>query len=248
MSEARRRPRGRFEIGLLRIVGHHLKKISFLRLTRPRGLPNDPPSRELLNWAIAAYAFPWLRHFESLISGIVVLNDSGHRAAVRIVGRSSYQLCAHVYYVKKHLKQHLDLQDLVKARDFLLPITSGSRYVNDLYPDTSGEFPTGAHISKAVKCFQEVMPKDSLDDYSYLSEYCHPHMMAFMQDYQWTSPNTIDFAESISFGAFGAITSSAIQGLLAVQELLQLGHENTVRKTVVGLLNEIAERGKTLYT
>jgi hypothetical protein len=75
------------------------------------------------------------------------------------------------------------------------------------------------------------MPKDSEDDYSYLSEHRHPNMMAFLQHYRWTTPETIEFADAVPFGAFGAIAGSSIVGLLAVEELLRIGNEQEIRKS-----------------
>lgn len=229
----------------LRLIAEHLRQISFPRLTRPRVPPHEPPTAELVNWGIQAYCLPWIRHFGVLISGMVTLSDSNNKAAVRIIGRSSFELCAHIYYVKKHLKQHLDRKDLSAAWEFLLPIATGSRYINEIIPRESSLFPEAAHISKAINCFKEVMPKDSHEDYSYLSEYCHPNMMAFMQHYQWTTPDTIEFVEPDVFGAFGAIAASAIQGLVAADGLLVMGKEKEIWRVVRRLLLTLVERDKT---
>jgi hypothetical protein len=150
---------------------------------------------------------------------------------------------AHIYYVKKHLKQHLDANDLAAAWKFLLPVSTGSRYINELYPEGEELFPVGAHVSKAVKCFKEIMPKssDDDDDYSYLSEFCHPNLMAFSQHYRWTSPQTIEFLDATSDGASGAITASAIQGLLVLYELLGIGHETDIRTAIADLLRVLAK-------
>jgi hypothetical protein len=230
----------------LRLIAANLKQIKFPRLTRPRVLPHEPPTPELVSWGVQAYCLPWIRHFGVLISGIVTLTDSDNRPAVRIVGRSSFELCAHVYYVKKHLKQHLDRKDLAAAWKFLTPIATGSRYIreqddSELNKKYTHLFPDAAHIIKAVNAFKEVMPKESHDDYSYLSEFCHPNMMAFQQHYRWTTPQTIDFVDSVTFGAFGAIAGSAIQGLVAADELLGIGNEKEIRKAIRELLLALIE-------
>jgi hypothetical protein len=231
-------------LDLLRLIADHLKQIKFPRLTRPHGLPHEPPTQDLVSWGIRAYCLPWIRHFAVLISGVVTLYDTNNRAAVRIVGRSSYELCAHAYYVKKHLKQSIDRKDLSAAWKFLLPIATGSRYINELYPEDSALFPTAAHISKVINCFKEVMPEDAKEDYSYLSEYCHPNMMAFMQHYQWTTPETIDFVDAVPFGAFGAIAGSSLMGLVAAHDLLVIGNEREIRKAIRKLLHALAEQDK----
>jgi len=231
---------------MLRLTAEHLKRIEFRDLIRPQLGPGNPPTLELVQWGICAYCLPWVRHFGALISGIVNLCDSdNNRAAVRIVGRSSYELCAHVYYVKKHLKQHLDAKDIAAAWNFLLPIGTGSRYINERHPEGSALFPAPPHIKKAVNCFKEVLPKGMDDDYSYLSEYCHPNVMAFEQHYRWKNPTTIEFVNQVPFGAFGAIAASAIPGLMAVDELLGMGGEKEVRRAIRTLLLAIVESGQT---
>jgi hypothetical protein len=126
-------------------------------------------------------------------------------------------------------------------------LATGSRYISEQDTEINrklgGLFSPPAHISKAINCFKEVMPKDSQDDYSYLSEFCHPNLMAFMQHYQWTTPETIEMI-AVPFGALGAIAGSAIQGLLALNELLEIGDERTVRKVVHGLMVDLAEHAK----
>ena len=231
-------------VSMLRLIAEHLKQIKFQQLVRPKVSPNDPPTIELIQWAIQAYCFPWIRHISSLINGIVSLIDSDNKAAVRIIGRSSFEFCAHAYYVKKHLKQHLDRKGLTAAWKFLLPIGTGSRYINEFHavPEESELFPAGPHIGKAINCFKEARPKDAEEDYSYLSEFCHPNMMTFKQHYRWTTPYTIEFLDQVEFGAFGAIVGSTIQGLMETSELLNLANERQIKNAILLLLKAIIEQ------
>src|SRR5437588_5423527 len=231
-------------VSMLRLTAEHLKKITFPQLVRPALGPKAPPTIELIHWAIQACSFPWIRHINALINGIVLLIDSDNKAAVRIVGRSSYELCAHAYYVKKHVMQYLDAKDLAAAWKFLLPIGTGSRYINEFHstPEESELFPVGPHISKAINCFKEATPKETEDDYSYLSEFCHPNMMTFSQHYLWTTPYTIDIVDQVEFGAFGAIAGSTLQGLMAIRELLTIGNERQINGAIVRLLEAIVDQ------
>jgi hypothetical protein len=95
------------------------------------------------------------------------------------MARSVYELGAHTYYVKKHLKQHLDLQNYDAAWNFLLPVIMGSRYMSEQFPTTAETFPTAAHISKMINSFAEVMPGKPAEDYSYLSEFSRSNSFAF---------------------------------------------------------------------
>jgi len=232
-------------VSMLRLTAEHLKKIRFPQLVRPALGPDEPPTIELIQWAIQAYSFPWIRHISALINGIVLLIDSDNKAAVRIVGRSSFEFCAHAYYVKKHLSQHLDRKGLAATWKFLLPIGTGSRYISEFHstPEESELFPAGPHISKAINCFNEVM-QGTDDDYSYLSEFCHPNMMTFSQHYLWTTPYTIDFVDQVEFGAFGAIAGSTTHGLMVVRELLRISGEQQVNSAIVKLLEAIVEQAR----
>jgi hypothetical protein len=231
-------------VSMLRLTAEHLKKIKFPQLVRPALGTNAPPTIELIQWAIQAYSFPWIRHMNALINGIVQLIDSNNKAAVRIIGRSSFEFCAHAYYVKKHLKQHLDHKDLATAWKFLLPIGTGSRYMSEFHstPEQNELFPVGPHISKIVNCFKEARPKETEDDYSYLSEFCHPNMMTFSQHYLWTTPYTIDFVDQVEFGAFGAIAASTTQGLMEIHELLNIGNERQINDAIFRLLEAIVDQ------
>ncbi len=230
-------------VSMLRLTAEHLKKITFPQLVRPALGPNAPPTIELIQWAIQMYSFPWIRHINALINGIILLIDSDNKAAVRIIGRSSFEFCAHAYYVKKHLSQHLDRKDLAAAWKFLLPIGTGSRYISEFHStqEESELFPAGPHISKAINCFKEVM-QGTDEDYSYLSEFCHPNMMTFSQHYRWTTPYKIDFVDQVEFGAFGAIAGSTTHGLMVVHELLRIGGERQVNSAIVKLLEAIVEQ------
>jgi hypothetical protein len=231
-------------ISMLRLAAEHLKKITYPQLNRPALGPDAPPTIELIQWAIQAYSFPWIRHMSALINGIVLLIDSDNKAGVRIIGRSSFEFCAHAYYVKKHVKQYLDQKDLAAAWKFLLPIGTGSRYINEFHgtPEESELFPAGPHISKAINCFKEATPKETEDNYSYLSEFCHPNMMTFSQHYRWTTPYTIDFVDQVEFGAFGAIAGSTIQALMEIQELLQIANERPINGAIARVLTAIADQ------
>lgn len=149
-------------------------------------------------------------------------------------------------YVKKHVKQYLDASDLAAAWNFLLPIGTGSRYINEFHgtPAESELFPVGPHIRKVVNCFKEATPKETDDDYSYLSEFCHPNMMTFSQHYLWTTPRTIEIVDQVEIGAFGTIAASTTQGLIAIHELLGISNEGQTSGAILRLLKAIV--GPTL--
>lgn len=227
---------------ILRLVAERTRHFSFPNLWRPPIPPNEPATRELVNWGARAYSFSWIRHFSTLVNGIITLKDAGNGPSAMIVARSVFELGAHAHYVKKHLKQHLDARNMNAAWNFLTPITTGSRYINEKHPEESEMFPVSAHISKVIKCFGEVLPEDAQDGYSYLSEFCHPNMLAFLQYYRWPNPNEVQFIDHEPQGVFGSITAACIAGLLAIEEMLRLTKERTVLLCLRKLFKAVLEQ------
>lgn len=230
----------------LRTVAEMSAKFAFPNLSAPDKDPKTPPTRGLLNFGMRAYCYPWIRHFSSLSNGVIILKDAENIASARIVARSLFELCAHVYYVQKHLKQHILAKDYTAAWKFLTPIAIGSRYMNEHHPDRGPSVPAPPHISKVVKCFRERIPKKSWEDYSYLSEYSHPNTMAFQQHYKWLNSGTVTITDQIPVHGFlGPTTGASIQALLAADELLGLAEEREVRAQLRKLLEAAAKLAET---
>ncbi len=227
----------------LRFIAEGAKRFSFPNLPRPHVPANEPATSELVNWGARVYCFSWLRHLSVLLSGIVTLKDAGNTPSARIVARSVFELGAHAYYVKKHLKQYIDAGNLPAAWKFLTPVTTGSRYINEQYPEETEMFPASPHISKAINCFGERMPEDAQEGYSFLSEFCHPNVLAFSQYYEWTDPHTVSFTDDHEplEGVLGSAAAASIEGLLAIEELLRLTCEGEVRGSLHELLEAIAQ-------
>ena len=123
-----------------------------------------------------------------------------------------------------------------------MPIATGSRYMNEHHPEGSEMFPASAHISKAIKCFGEILPEDARGDYSYLSEFCHPNMFAFSQYYRWLNPGEVRFVDHEPQGMFGSTTAACLAGLMAIEEMLRLTKEKTVRFSLHKLLEAVVEQ------
>lgn len=65
--------------------------------------------------------------------------------------------------------------------------------------------------------------------YNHFGQRFGPNLMAFMQHYQWTTPETPEMVNAVPFGD---TTDSPIQGLFALNELLEIGNEREVRKSI----------------
>jgi hypothetical protein len=227
---------------LLRLIAQNLAKIEYPDLIRPPRSANSRTNSEIVKWGSCVYSCALVRHLSALLNGVVTLHDARNTPAARIVARSCFELGAHAYYVKKHLKQHMEKDDWQAAWNFLTPITTVSRYTREQFPEEPDMFPLPAHISKVINCFREVTPKEAHDDYSYLSEFTHPNTMAFLQHYEWADPATIRFASSPIHGYMGSIVASGVEGLVAIDELLGLSNESAVRPAIRGILVQIAGR------
>ena len=232
-------------IDTLRFIAKRTTAFSFPNLTRPSLSPEQPASLELVNWGAQVYSFSWLLHLSALLNGLVTLEDAGNRPSAIILARSVYELGAHAYYVKKHLKQHIDAKNFDEAWKFLLPVTTGSRYMTEKFPSTGDMFPTAAHISKMIKCFSEVMPEDAIENYSFLSEFSHPNSFAFGQHHDWMTPYEVSFVPHKASGMFGATAAACLHGLMAIRELLHLTGEESVKISVQRLLIDMADDKNT---
>ncbi len=225
------------------LIAQRMKQFTFPDLKRPPVPAKAPATRELVNWGAQVYCYSWMRHFSTLVRGIVTLKEADNTPSARIVARSVFELGAHAYYVKKHVKQHIDAGTFSAAWEFLTPIGVGSRYINEQHPEESEMFPSPPHISKAINCFGERMPEDAQEGYSFLSEFCHPNVLALFQYYEWADPQTVTFVDDHEplAGIFGPTAAASLEGLLAIEVLLWLTHEREVLCSLRELLEAIVE-------
>jgi hypothetical protein len=154
-------------------------------------------------------------------------------------------LGAHAYYLKKHLRQFTQAGDLEGASEFLTPIAIGSRYISEQNPKDTKMFPSPPHIKKAINCFKETLPPYAVENYSYLSEFCHPNVLALMQYYDWIGPGVATFVDhKHPEGTFGPTVAAALKGLLAIDDLLLLAEEKIVRGWLHQLFDALAQQIK----
>jgi hypothetical protein len=115
--------------------------------------------------------------------------------------------------------------------------------MSEQFPTTAEMFPTAAHISKMIKSFAEVMPGESAEDYSFLSEFSHPNSFALGQHYEWPTPYEISFTrQTKASGMFGATTAACINGVDAIRQLLVLTGEQSTAKALYQLLMDLVEQ------
>jgi hypothetical protein len=160
---------------------------------RPPVPHGEPVTHELLTWAVKVYFYSAFCQFRELLRATLLLVDADHVSAVFFCCRGLFELTAHAYYVKKHVLQYLDANNLELAWQFLFDINLGSRDMREKQKkDQSSEpdYPEGPHIAKVMNCFNEYFPnrqkeKQATKTYSSLSEFSHPNSFAFINHFEW---------------------------------------------------------------
>ncbi len=174
-----------------------LDAIQTPELVRPDLPGGKPVTEELAHWSIRIYAYSILCQFREMLRSTLLLFDAGEVPAVFLCCRALFEMGAHAYYVKKHAFQHLDKKDFEATWKFLVDINAGSRYIREKQEALGANPPFGEspHIAKVIACFNEYFEearkeKPATDDYSFLSEFCHPNSFAFTTHIDWQEPKS----------------------------------------------------------
>jgi len=189
------------EVTSLRLVSLKLSRLAFPPLQRPAVPEGAPPTRELVEWAVAFYCFSLLSHFREMLRSFLFMVKKGHIPSGFLVARCLFELGAHTYYVHKHVTQYFDSGDLQRAWGFLVEINMGSRYMREEYGDDEEDRPyflAPREIAKVMRCFEEWEPcrGKAVTEYSFLSEFAHPNMAAFAHYYSMR-PGESGFGEVV---------------------------------------------------
>jgi len=230
---------------VLRLAGAGLEELKFPPLVRPDVPLDSAPTKDLIDWAVQLYSFSLLSQLRAVLRGVISVIETHNIPALRIMVRALFEMGAHSYYVKKHVKQHLEADHLEAPWEFLLPLGTSSLYAISPYPEESQLFPSPAHIDKVIHCFNEIMEGDALESYSLLSQFSHVDMAVFKQHYQWEGGRliTFDVPEGNMSTALPLGASATLAALDAVSELLELSNETEIRTKVNGLLANIVSSG-----
>jgi hypothetical protein len=181
-------------VGEIREIVKLLQAVQPPTLTRPKVPYGAPATAELAHWATRVYAYSLLCQFREVLDSALYLYDAGRVPAVFLCCRSLFEMAAHAYYVQKHATDHLAKMNYEAAWEFMLGINQGSRYMkekNDRQDMPAIELVEGPHIAKVIACFDEYFKEQgrnpARENYSFLSEFCHPNSFAFT--------NHLDFTE-----------------------------------------------------
>ncbi len=232
----------------LQSVYRNLERIVFPALPRPSAARNEATTRDLVDWAAKLYCFSLLAHFRELLRSLLLLTESKHIPAAFVISRNLFEMSAQSYYVHKHVLQRVKENDLRAARDFLSEINTGSRYMREEYGEEIGQaFPAPRDIAKAVRSFNEfIEPGWATTSYSFLSEFSHPNMAAFMHYYEWeesASDNTnVKFVAPSPKQLVLALPNvciAAVALLQSVSDLLSVAKESAVCQRVKAALQQL---------
>jgi hypothetical protein len=231
---------------VLRIADASLEGLKFPPLVRPNVPFNSAPTKDLVDWTIQLYSFSFLSQFRALLRGVIPLIEARNIPTLHIIVRALFELGAHSYYVKKHVKQHLEAKNLEATWIFLNPVGMSSLYTISPYPQESQLFPSSAHIGEVINCFNEIMEGDAATIYSLLSEFCHSDMAALRQHFQWDGSQlvTFDVREGNLSTALSLGASATLAALDAVSELLELSSETEIRTKVIRLLRKLVSSSR----
>jgi hypothetical protein len=229
---------------LLRIAEASLEELKFPPLVRPNIPFDSAPTKDLVDWTIQLYSFSFLSQFRALLRGVIPLIESRNIPTLRIIVRALFELGAHSYYVKKHVKQHLEAKNLEATWKFLIPVGTSSLYTISPYPQESQMFPSSAHTGEVINCFNEIMEGDAGNIYSLLSEFCHPDMAALRQHFQWDGSQLVTFDAPEGKTALPLGASATLAALDAVGELLELSNETEIRTKVIQLLRKLVSSSR----
>lgn len=150
---------------------------------------DEPPTRELVQWAVQLYCFSLLSHYREMLRAFLSLTELGAVPAAFVISRCLFEMGAHSYYVHKHVRQHLGSGDLKSVWEFLKEINMGNLYMRgksarENKKNKAPDFPLPRDIGKVIRCFSEIATRGAAETYSYLSEFAHPNMAAFNHYYK----------------------------------------------------------------
>lgn len=179
------------DIGFARGFLADLDKIQSPELVRPDVPWGKPATEELAVWAVRLYIYSLLFHVREVLRSAVTLYDAGQLPVIFLCARSLFESAAHLYYVKKHVGDHIGKKDHEAAWAFMKKVNVGSRYMVEKYGEKLNgeiELEESPHIAKAIATFNEYFnsgKKQATETYSFLSEFSHPNSFAFSNTMEW---------------------------------------------------------------
>lgn len=238
--------------GPLEEVAATLRRINLPSLTRPNVGPNDPPTLELVQFDLKAYAYSSIAYVRDLLDGLLALVAAQNVTAVDYVVRALYEWTMQASYVDQRNRLPLKSGNLVECRTVMDPINSGNGWIKkhgDKYwkPPFEEEMPGSVRVGHLVKAYKEHRlggghEENVEDDYGYLSEHAHPNSVCFL-DVTRRSGRLLEFVEPRRGSRnLGIVTATILDWSLCIHNILGLAEELVVRRELVQMLKRVLEQ------
>ncbi len=231
-----------------------LLRIQLPSLTRPEIGPNDPPTLELVQFDLTAYAYSSIAYVRDLMNGLLVLVAARNVAAVDLVVRGLYEWTMQASYVDQQNRIPIKSGDFVKCRMIMDRIQAGNGWVmkhGDKYwkPPLEEDIPDSLRIKHLVKAYKahqlENHNKENVeDDYGYLSEHAHPNSFCFL-DVTQRNGRMLEFVEPTPGRRNrGITTATMLDWSLCIYNILGLAGERVVRNEFIKMLQEVVDHSR----
>jgi hypothetical protein len=238
--------------GPIEEVATSLRKIQLAALTRPELGPDDPPTLELVQFDLKAYAYSSIAYVRDLLNGFLVLVAAQNVSAVDLVVRGLYEWTMQASYVDQQNRIPIKSGNFVECRTVMDRVQSGNGWVKrhgDKYwkPPFEDDIPDSLRIKHLVKAYKahqlERRNEENVeDDYGYLSEHAHPNSVCFL-DVTQRSGRVLEFVEPTpGCGSRGIVTATILDWSLCIHNILGLAEERVVRREFVGMLKRVVNR------
>jgi hypothetical protein len=237
------------------LVWQNLSKIALPHLSRPAVKPSEPPTEELVFWGITMYVYSVIAHIQRVLAGLVQLAQIENIAGSFIVSRHVFEWAAHACYMSKHIAGHATDKDWEEAWDLLTVASTGSLWMNIHGSKYAGNsllrppvaLPKPLRISEAIAEYESYQSKrlgiqEAKDNYSLLSEHCHPNAACLMLYQHYDSDGTVRFTDPEPTSPLTFVNWCLIDLITFLVALLGLARESTIRPNVTSVLTELARR------
>lgn len=229
-----------------------LQRIQLPPLTRPDLGPDDPPTLELVQFDLKAYAYSSIAYVRDLLNGLLALKAAQNVAVVDLAIRGLYEWTMQASYVDQKNRVPIKSGNFVECRTVMDQIRAGNGWVRrhgDKYflPPFEEDVPDSLRIKHLVKAYKahqlEHRKRENVeDDYGYLSEHAHPSSLCFL-DVTQIRGRVLEFVRPTPGRRNrGLVTATMLDWSLCIYNILELGGESIVRTEFATMLKRIVKK------
>ena len=239
---------------LLSEMAVSLKELELPSLTRPGVGPSDPPTSELVQFDLKAYAYSSVGYVRNLLDGFLILEAAQNVAAVDLVVRGLYEWTMQASYVDQQNRTPIKSANFAACRSVMDRVQKGNGSVKrhgEKYwkPPEAEEIQESLRIKHLVKAYKahqlEHRGEENVeDDYGYLSEHAHPNSVCFL-DVTRRSGFDIHFVRpNAGTRNSGIVVATMLDWSLCIYNILGLAQEVVVRSEFLAMLERVVrDRG-----